>query len=40
MISISKAFIGAIAMVVIGVLGIGSVNTERMLDIIEKHNEA
>ncbi len=40
MIRIQKALLGTVAMVVLGILSIGTVNKEHMIDIIEKHNAA
>lgn len=37
---IQKAVIGTLAMIVIGVLGIGKVDQGNMIDIIERHNES
>ena len=37
---IRTAIVGTLAMVVIGVLGIGKVDQGNMIDIIERHNES
>lgn len=40
MVWFQRAIVGTLAMLVLGVLSIGSVDKEHMIDIIERHNAA